>query len=127
MDVSCKLFTDDLEDALFKKYGKKIDLPSSSKNKEVEVLLNKYINENFKINVGGKLQTLSFVGFETEAEATWCYLETVPFVAKGKVSIYNALLYDYLPEQSNMINFYWDDVEKSEKMANPEKMITFDF
>lgn len=127
LDVSCKLFTDDLEDLLFRKYGKKIDLATSLKNKDVQALLNKYINENFRINVGGKLQVLSFVGFETETDATWCYLESVPFISKGKVSVLNTLLYDYLPEQSNMINFYWDDAEKSAKLVNPEKMTEFDF
>lgn len=127
LDVSCKLFTDDLEDVLFKKYGKKTDLSGSLKNKEVEALISKYINENFKINVGGKLQTLSFVGFETETDATWCYLEVVPFTAKGKVTILNTLLYDYLPEQSNMINFYWDETERSAKLVNPEKMAELDF
>jgi hypothetical protein len=127
LDVSCKLFTEDLEEALLRKYGKKTDLATSQKNKEVEALLSRYINENFRINVGGKLQTLTFVGFETETDATWCYLETVPFISKGKVSVMNTLLYDYLPEQSNMINFYWDDVEKSAKLVNPEKMTEFEF
>jgi len=127
LDVSCKLFTDDLEDALLKKYGKKIDLSTSSKNKEAQELVYKYINENFKVNVGGKLQTLTFVGFETEADATWCYLESAPFTSKGRVSILNTLLYDYLPEQSNMINCYRDDLEKSAKLVNPEKMTEFDF
>jgi hypothetical protein len=127
LDVSCKLFTDDLEDALLKKYSKKIDLASSSKSKDAQAVVSKYINENFRINIGGKLQTLVLVGFETEADATWCYLETVPFTAKGKVSILNTLLYDYLPEQTNMINFYWDEVEKTAKLANPEKMAEFDF
>jgi RNA recognition motif-containing protein len=127
LDVSCKLFTDDLENALFKKYGKKIDLASSTKNKDVQSLLHKYINENFRINVGGRLLTLTFVGFETETDATWCYLESVPFTSKGKVSILNTLLYDYLPEQSNMVNFYWDDAEKSAKLVNPEKTVDFVF
>jgi hypothetical protein len=127
LDVSCKLFTDDLEDLLLRKYGKKTDLATSSKNKDIQALLAKYINENFRINVGGKLQTLSFVGFETEGDATWCYLETNPFISKGTVNIYDTLLYDYLPEQSNLINFYWDDVEKSAKLVNPEKMAEITF
>ncbi|HEX8516236.1 MAG TPA: DUF6702 family protein [Bacteroidia bacterium] len=127
LDVSCKLFTDDLEDALFRKYGKKIDLASSSKNKDVQVLVFNYITENFKVNVGGKLQSLTFVGFETDMDATWCYLESVPFISKGKVTAMNTLLYDYLPEQSNMMHFYLDDVEKSAKLVNPEKTAQFDF
>ncbi|MCW3084148.1 MAG: Uncharacterized protein JWP12_1514 [Bacteroidetes bacterium] len=127
MDVSCKLFTDDLEEVLLKKYGKKTDLATSTKDKATQALLNKYINENFKINVGGKLQVLSFVGYEVETDATWCYLETVPFNSKGTINIYNTLLYDYLPEQSNMINFYWDDQDKSAKITNPDKMVEITF
>jgi len=127
MDVSCKLFTDDVEELILKKCGKKIDLATSTKNKDVQAILHKYINENFKINVGGKLQTLNFVGFEIEGDATWCYLETTPFISHGTVNILDTLLYDYLPEQSNMINFYWDDLEKSAKLVNPEKIAELEF
>jgi hypothetical protein len=127
LDVSSKLFTDDLEDALFKKYGKRVDLGTSSKNKDVQSLIHKYILENFKISVAGTAINLTFVGFETEADATWCYLESVPFYSKGKIRIANTLLYDYIPEQSNIINFYWDNEEKSAKLVNPEKITEFDF
>jgi hypothetical protein len=127
LDVSCKLFTDDLEDVLIRKYGKKVDIATSSKNKDVQNLITKYITENFKLNIGGKLIILNFVGFETETDATWIYLEAVPFKEKGRVNILNTLLYDYLPEQSNLINFYWDDEEKSAKLMNPEKMVELKF
>lgn len=127
LDVSCKLFTDDFEDALFKKYGKKADLATSTKNKEVQALVSKYVNENFKINVGGRTIALSFVGFETDTDATWIYMEAAPFKEKGKAAILNTLLYDYLPEQSNLINFYWDNAEKSAKLVNPEKLSEFNF
>jgi hypothetical protein len=127
LDVSTKLFTDDLENAIQKKYGKKVDLASSTKNKEIHALLHRYITEHFNINVAGTAIKLTFVGFETEADATWCYLESAPFFSKGKITITNTLLYDYLPEQSNMINFYWDHEEKSAKLVNPEKTTEFDF
>jgi len=127
LDVSCKLFTDDLEEAFLKKYGKKIDLATATKDKATQTLLNNYINENFKINVGGRLQILRFVGYEVETDATWCYLETVPFNGKGTVSIYDALLYDYLPDQSNMIDVSWNEVDKSAKLSNPEKLVELIF
>lgn len=127
MDVSCKLFTDDLEELLLKKYGKKIDLATSTKDKAVQALLGRYISDNFRISVGGQVQALSFIGYETETDAVWCYLETAPFSGKGTVSVYDALLYDYLPDQSNMINFYWNDQDKSAKLSNPEKKAEFIF
>jgi hypothetical protein len=110
LDVSSKMFTDDIENLLLKKYGKKIDLSSSTKNKEVHSLLNNYVNENLMISIGGKKQNLGFVGFETDADATWIYLETVPFNDKGKVVVTNTLLYEHIPDQAKLINFYWNDV-----------------
>lgn len=127
LDVSCKIFTDDFEDLLLKKYGKKTDLSASTKNKEVQDLIIRYITENFKISVGGKSQKLNYVGYETDTDATWIYLETVSFKEKGKVNVTNTLLYDYLPEQTNLINFYWDDAEKSARLVNPEKDAEFSF
>jgi hypothetical protein len=127
LDVSIKLFIDDLETELKKNSGKKTDLLSSQKNKEAEQLLYAYLEKNFRINVGGKLQKLQFVGFEVESDVVWCYLEVKDFKDKGTVAIYNALLYESFPEQSNLINVYWNDVSKSAKLSNPEKMVDFVF
>jgi hypothetical protein len=125
LDVSSKLFADDLETELEKSSGKKIDLASSAGKKEVEAVLFDYLNKNFRINVGGKLQTLTFVGFEMENDAVWCYLEVPNFKGKGTVSIYNSLLYDSFPEQSNLINVSWNDVSKSARLNSPDKMVDF--
>ncbi|MDQ3048035.1 MAG: hypothetical protein M3R27_10835 [Bacteroidota bacterium] len=127
MDVSCKLFRDDLENALQKRFGKKFVLDGFEKNKADQKEIKKYLEENFKINVGGKLQTLSFVGYEAEEESVWIYLETDPFNSKGTVTLLNTLLYDLLPDQVNMINFHWDGVSKTAKLSNPDKMVEFIF
>ncbi len=127
MDVSCKLFMDDLELELNKLSTKKIDLSMSVKNKEVEELLFTYLNKNFKINVGGKLQNSKFVGYEIENDAVWCYMETANFKGKGTVSIMNTLLYDSFPEQSNLMNVKWDGNNKSMKLSNPDKLAEFEF
>lgn len=134
LDVSIKLFTDDLETELNKISNKKIDLSVSSKNKpdlpadkEVEALLFNYLNKNFEITVGGKLLKLEYVGYEIENDAVWCYLEVVKFKEKGKVSILNSLLYDSFPEQSNLINVIWDGVSKSAKLSNPDKLAEFGY
>lgn len=125
LDVSSRMFIDDLETELNKSTGKKIDLSASQKNKETEQLLYVYMEKNLRINVGGKLQRLNFVGFEVETDVVWCYLEVENFKGKGTVAIYNTLLYDSFPDQSNLINVYWNDVSKSAKLSNPEKMVDF--
>ena len=127
LDISSKLFIDDLELELGNATNKKIDLSLSIKNKEVETLLFNYLSRNFKINVGGKLQKLEFVGYEIENDAVWCYLEVAHFKAKGTVSILNTLLYEGFPEQSNLIHITWDGASKTAKLINPEKFAEFIF
>lgn len=127
LDVSSKLFIDDLELELGKIVNKKIDLSLSLKSKELEELLFNYLNKNFKINVGGKLQKLEYVGYEVENDAVWCYMEVAHFKEKGTISILNTLLYERFPEQSNLINITWDGVSKTAKLSNPDKLAEFIF
>ncbi len=127
LDVSTKLFMDDLEAALLKSTNKKVDLSTSVNNKEVQTLLMNYLDVNFKINVGGKLLKLKFVGYEVENDAVWCYSEVPNFKGKGTVSILNKLLYESFPEQSNLMNVNWDGVSKSVKLSNPDKLAEFKY
>jgi hypothetical protein len=127
LDVSSKLFADDFEMELQKVTGKKIDLAKSAGDKAVEAIVHDYFSANFKINVGGKLQSLSMVGYEMEGDAVWCYLEVPGFKGKGTVSIYNTLLYGSFSDQSNLMNVSWNDVSKSARLNNPEKLAEFQF
>lgn len=125
LDVSTKLFMDDLEVSLARFANKRVDLSVSENNKEVEALLISYFEKNLKINVGGKLLKLKFVGFEVENDAVWCYQEVPHFKGKGTVSVYNTLLYDYFSEQANLINVSWNTIHKSVRLTNPEKLAEF--
>src|SRR3989344_3020172 len=122
LDVSTKLFMDDLEAGLLKSANKKVDLSISVNNKEVQALLMNYLDANFKVNVGGKLLKLKFVGYEVENDAVWCYSEVTNFKGKGTVSILNTLLYESFPEQANLMNVNWDGVSKSVRLSNPDKL-----
>lgn len=130
VEISCKLFTDDIEDALLKIDHKAVDLERSEKNETVQQLVSAYFYERFKISINGVPLKLDFVGFETENDVTWFYLEaklkcTVKSAVKIKVT--NMLLYDFLPEQTNLINFIWNDKDRIEKLVNPDKEMLFEF
>ncbi len=126
-NISCKMFTDDLELVLNKIHHRKIDLANSTQNAEIKTLLNNYITEHFKITVAGKPLKLIFLGYENEVDATWCYLEIPKFNLKGKIIIVNDLLFEHFPGQTNIIQFYWDQINKSQKLVNPEKEAVFEF
>lgn len=125
VNVSCKLFTDDLQDALYRIHKTPIDLSKQSDNQKK--MLENYIKERFKLTVGGKAIPLSFIGYEIEEEAVWCFFEFNKIESFGKVIIANSLLYDFLPEQTNLIHCYYNQKRKSYKLDNPDKIAVFEY
>ena len=128
IEISCKLFTDDLENALLQLNKNKIDLASSIKDNKVKVILFGYLSERFKIWINGIPLTLNFVGFEVENDVTWCYLEgESPLNLLNNMKLKNMLLYDFLPDQTNLVQFEYGETAITEKLSNPDKELNFEF
>ena len=130
LELSCKLFTDDLEDALMKLNHSKVDLARSQDNKAVQKQVQDYLHERFKIVINGMASTTELIGFETENDVTWFYLEakvTVVKTAPVKMKVMNSLLYDFLPEQTNVMHVIWNEKERTEKLVHPDKEVVFEF
>ncbi len=117
LNVSCKLFTDDLEQILFNNYKVKYDLTKSTNNKEAEQAIYKYVTNNLKLNLNFKNVTLSWVGYETENDVVWIYLESNCKEKKfNNLKVTNSLLCDLTADQTNLIQFNWDNKSYTEKM-----------
>ena len=127
LSVSCRMFTDDLENALTRLYARPFDLLNADNDKTVHTLLNEYVQARLSIGIGGSLQKLGFVGMEREDDATWCYWESTNFTGLGSITVTDALLYDFLPDQVNVIHVYANDARQSTRLVNPEKTAAFRF
>lgn len=126
-DVSCSMFTEDLETAIKSIYVTKTDLKKELGAKEVLELIYKYIAARFEIYIDNQKQSYTLLGCENLEESTWCYLEGKCSSAIGKVNISNSLLFDFLEEQTNMVHVYWNEARKSTKLNNPNKTVEFSF
>lgn len=130
VQISCKLFTDDIEDALLKLNHSKVDLGSSEKNKGVQLQAENYLHERFKIMINGNPVSPRLIGFEVENDVTWFYMEsTITSNSKNpvKIKITNSLLYDFIPDQTNITHITWNEKEQTEKLVNPDKEVEFVF
>lgn len=127
LQVSARLFTNDLEDALRKTNKKTIDLLNPKIRSEVDSALFHYIKERFQISLNSKGQTLTYIGYEKEEESIWVYLEIKKAVQPKKINITTMLLYDFLPQQINIIHAEINGVKKSSKVTNPDSKIEFSF
>ncbi len=126
-EVSCSMFTEDLESAIKSLYITNTDLQKELGAKEVLDLIYKYISARFEIAIDGTPLAYTLVGCENQEESTWCYLEGKCCSVDRKVSVVNSLLFDFLEEQTNMVHVYWNEERQSTKLNNPNKVAQFSF
>ena len=126
LGLSCKFYTDDLEEAL-KKFSKdNIDLHKGDKNKNQKII-SAYIMQHMKISIEDKTVQLRFIGFENDQEATWCYFEAEGVNPFKNINIETDFLYETKKEQVNLVHVTIDGNRKSGKLSNPDKQISLHF
>jgi hypothetical protein len=127
IQISCRMFTDDLQDALYRNYDFKKELIPGEADQPTQIILDKYIQERLKVIVGKEIAEVKIIGYEVEEESTWCFFEGSIKSNATKITVKNSLLYDFLPGQVNMIHCYLQKSRKSYKLNNPEKYHAFEF
>lgn len=129
IQVSVRLFTNDLEDALRKSSGKSIDILNPRNKAEADSILFHYLNKRLAISINAKPMKLNFIGYEKEEESIWTYMEiksAKPLIPKI-LQIDNKLLYDYFPGQTHIIRVNRNNTASSKKINNPESQAEFTF
>ena len=77
LNISIKLFINDIEEALKKTSTKSIDLLNPKNKLDMELELTNYIKQRFSIDVNLKPTKLNFIGYEREEDAIWIYFEVM--------------------------------------------------
>lgn len=127
LQCSVRLFTNDLENALSRLNQRRVDLINYRDTAAVELLLKDYLKKRFSLTLNGTTRAFELIGFEREEEATWMHLEFSNCETPRKIEIQNALLYDFLRTQANIVHADVNGVKKSSKAENPRKEFVFDF
>lgn len=127
LEISCKIFTDDLETALLKSTGVKIDLFNPKDKQAAEKQVAAYFKKHLVIKLDNKPVVLEFVGFERENEAVWSYLQVVNTAPPKKVDISNDLLYETFDQQINLMHISVGGNRKSTKLNYPDANASFQF
>lgn len=105
LEISIRMFTDDLETALTKaNNGQKVMI--GGKNDNSDAILNKYVQQHFAILLSQKQKrAMNVLGKEIEGDATWVYVE-IPNAQDFKGNIlYNNIMQELFDDQTNLVNF----------------------
>lgn len=127
LEVSCKVFSNDLEAMLEKNYQARIDLLKSQDRARIEPLLQDYLQQHLQVQVDGKPVAFRFLGYEIEEDATWCFLEAVKVGPVKRLEIKNDILFAEHPSQINMVHVTVKGRRQSTKLDNPQSQASFRF
>jgi hypothetical protein len=106
IEVSMRIFPDDLDLALMERTGNRTLLGTELESPEADSLLMIYLLQDFNLKVNGKEIVLNYLGKEPETNAIWCYLESSKIPPPETITIRNAILTEYFPDQVNIIQVY---------------------
>ena len=127
LEISCKIFTDDFEKVLAQNYKTKVDLINPPDRKAMDSVVKKYIFSHISIVVDGKPGTLSYLGFEKENEAVYCFVEVDNIPSVKKVELTDKLMHDMFTDQVNIIHVIVKGERKSTKLDYPETVAKVEF
>ena len=126
-EISCRIFSDDFESILAKRYKQKTDLSNPAMKTAMNEIVKKYLVSHLQIKINGKPTIVNYVGYEIDHEATNIYLEVEKINSFKTIEINNTILYDLFDDQMSIIHLTKGNVRKSTKILYPEQKFTSNF
>ncbi|MBW8684064.1 DUF6702 family protein [Chitinophaga rhizophila] len=127
LEISCRIFADDLENALKKQSKGPLDIIHPANRAATDSLIAGYLRKHLFITADGKPVRLQYLGYKIEEEAAWCFLSAEKILPFRKAHVRNDILYENHPNQINMIHIILNGIRKSTKLDNPEAAADFSF
>ncbi len=106
MEVSLRIFPDDMDRALEEHYGISTSLVTEMEHASADSLLESYLHQFFQIELDGKGIPLTYLGKEAEADVMWCYLESEPVKSPMEIVVNNSILTEIFEGQVNITQVY---------------------
>ncbi|NEN23904.1 hypothetical protein G3O08_10375 [Cryomorpha ignava] len=103
--ITLKLFTDDLENAIYKASGDSLNLGNPKELPQSDNLISNYLRKHLSLEDGNENPlTLNDVGRETELDVTWIYFESQEMKPQDALRIKNDIFMEMHPEQTHIVN-----------------------
>lgn len=104
VEITSRIFIDDLEKALEKRFKKKFYLTSSREIENADALIQEYLKEKIKISINKKSQNIEYLAREVEGDVLIFYTKIAVSKKINTFEIFNSLLTDIYKEQQNIVH-----------------------
>ena len=127
VEITSRIFIDDFEKALNKKYNKKLNLTSDRELPEAESLIKAYLKDKVKISINKKTQEVEYLSRELEGDVLILYSKIVIAKKINTFEIYNTLLTEIYSDQQNIVHTHINGNKKSLLMTNSTSKEKIDY
>ncbi len=103
IEITSRIFVDDLNTVLFKKYNQKTHLGEVLESQEDLELMKKYLLDNISIKINGQKKALNFLSKEMENNVLIGYYNIKNISSIKTFEIQNTSLLELNPDQQNII------------------------
>jgi hypothetical protein len=127
LEVTCKMFADDLEQIIEKNNRTQLDIASNKDKAIFDKYIPAYVKTHLSLSIDGKTGNLSYIGFEKEKESAYCYFQVENISSVKDLDITDSLLHDFTSGQINIIHVTVNGKRLSTKLDYPAKNASFNF
>lgn len=114
LQITARIFTDDLEHVLEAQGVEKLNLGTEDENPKSDHYIETYLKQNFSVQINGTPVVYHYLGKETELDGvTWCYLEADDVERPQSMVVTNRALLELHDTQTNMIHIKVGTQKKS--------------
>jgi len=125
IQVSQRVFIDDLEKVLSEKYKINLIIDDKSQAAVRDSLIKAYMFENLQLLVDGKQKKRVYIGNEIEEDGMWCYIEYEGINKFNSLEVKSTVFLETFKDQANIIHFKYNEYEKSIKLDMNNKTGNF--
>ncbi len=120
-EVVIKVFTNDLEDALFNAYKKHTKLESEDNCEAHGLLFEKYFSTHFSCVINDQERQISFKNCEKNEDTLWLRFDMTCPERWNNLRLTADFLMELFPTQSNVISVFHGDKKKYFRLTNSKK------
>lgn len=113
LEITIKLFSDDLENALQQFTEEPIRLGDEREHSETEEWLQNYLQSCFSLHFNDRPVVLNYIGKEVEYDLTYVYFELLNIPEFNILNIKNEILFDQFEDQVNIVHLRIDGWEQT--------------
>ncbi|MDP6053053.1 MAG: hypothetical protein QF879_11965 [Candidatus Latescibacteria bacterium] len=127
LEITFKIFTDDLEQALEAQGRGKLHLGADRESEGADRYISRYLEQHVSIEIDGRILEAKYLGRETESDVTWCYSEIGDVPSISTVTVINTLLIEIFEDQTNMVHINANGQNKSMLLTRAKDRGTVEF